>query len=202
MKNGLSSKVVVVAGRTSSRGAVLVVAFLVVTRETTGSLRDLWFLQLKRGVWRVIFLREQCCRERSGKMSLSSPLFFLWMVAAPLEIRVFPALPPSEQWPLLYMTHLLSAVLLCFLRVVEVCCAVERFWILSISNLWSPSQFSSFWEFLLQIPHMWKRIPDMPCFEKKFPDCPLFLMGSAYELTREWTKISSLNGSSLEVTSS
>ena len=60
MKNRLSSKVVIVAGKMSSRDATVpIVAFLVVTRETAESLRDLWFLQLKRGVWRVIFLCEQ-----------------------------------------------------------------------------------------------------------------------------------------------
>jgi hypothetical protein len=44
MKNRLSSKVVIIAGKMSSRDATIpIVAFLVVTRETAESLRDLRF---------------------------------------------------------------------------------------------------------------------------------------------------------------
>lgn len=123
--NGTESNADVVAGRTSSCDmTVPVAAFQVVTRVAEESLRDLWFFTVAANV--LFFFSEW------------------WPLMFSLETRVFSAPPQNEQWPLLYMNHLLSAVLLCFLRVVEVCCAVGRFWILSISNLWSPSQFSSF----------------------------------------------------------
>lgn len=70
--NGTESNVVVAGRMSSCDVTVPVVAFQVVTRVATKSLRDLWFLQLKCGVWRVVFL----CFAVKGL----SPRIFLLML--------------------------------------------------------------------------------------------------------------------------
>lgn len=96
--------------------------------------RSLIFLSVLHHQEKTMVLFSPCRR----------PLFLLVNSSGSSKELGFFGSPPYEQWPLLYMTHLLSAVLLCFLRVVENVCVVERsvrtedVWgVLSLFHLWS-----------------------------------------------------------------